>query len=165
MTKREKKISVIQQELEKCVSTSAAEYYTYGNIPTKCIAGACKSYVGSIDYDDILGLIDTTVFGGGERGMVFTTDGVYCKEILTETQYCKYSNIGDFTLPGETYFNLDGLQSMLIQLYDIETEPENSGGLLNGLLDLAGTLADTFVESYIDSYEKERIKQERKTNY
>ena len=111
-------IEIVRTHLRNCVNSSA-EYYTYGNIPSRKITGAIKSYAHGVRPDEVIGLIDTTVFGGGERGMLLTKDGIYLKEILTNPVYSDYENCTDMHMPDNTYYNTDNLFLMFMELSNI----------------------------------------------
>jgi len=153
MTKDEKKIQVVKQMLSSCVSSSANEY-TYGDIPRKRFNGARGSYAYGAQYEDVIALIDTTVFGGGERGMVITLHDVYVKEMLTAPEHCKLSDVGNLTIPTETYYNKRNLCAMLTKLRDIENEPEY--GFWNALGDIVGTVLEEGAKAVHNEYQKQR---------
>ena len=114
-------IEVVRTHLKNCVNSSA-EYYTYGNIPARKIAGAIKNYANGVRPDEVIGLIDTTVFGGGERGMLLTKDGIYLKEILSNPVYSDYENCTDMRMPDNTYYNTDNLFLMFMELSNIASQ-------------------------------------------
>ena len=41
--------------------------------------------------------------------MVFTTDGVYFKDMLSSPIYCTYTDLTEFSIPDDNYFNSKGL--------------------------------------------------------
>lgn len=84
MGKRERKIEVIKKYIKNVAGTWPA--YSYGNIPRNLANNACSSYAGSIQYDDIIGLIDITVLGSGKKGMLFTLQKVYFDNGLLDKQ-------------------------------------------------------------------------------
>lgn len=151
MTKREKKIQVVKQMLSSCV-TSSTSAFSFGNIPRNRFDGAKRNYAYDAKYDEVLALIDTTVFGGGERGMIITEHDVYLKEILSSPEHCKLSNIGGLTVPGETYYNRNNLCEMLAKLEEIENEPEY--GFWDTLGDIVGTVIDESAKSIQKEYKK-----------
>lgn len=117
-------IEIIRTRLKNCV-TSGTEYYTYGNIPQKKYTGAVRNYASGVAYDDVLGLVDTTVFGGGERGMLLTREGIYLKEIMTNPVYCDYRTCPQMSLPGNAYFDTDQLFQMFLELSDVVSRAED----------------------------------------
>lgn len=152
MTKREKKIQVVKQMLSSCVN-SGTSAFSFGNIPRNRFEGAKKSYAYDAKYDEVLALIDTTVFGGGERGMIITEHDVYLKEILSSPEHCKLSNIGGLTVPGETYYNRNNLCEMLAKLEEIENEPEY------GFWDTVGNIVSTVIDEGAKAMQKEYMEQ------
>lgn len=166
-SKRERQISIISNNIKNCVKTSSANVYSYGNIPTKCMDGAKSSYVGAVAYHDILGLIDTTVWGSGKRGMVFTDQGVYYREVLSNSIYCPYSNLMEFSIPDNTYFDSYGLKDMLQLLFNLEQEFEESSGsndILSGLLDIAGAAIQGAANNWLSSELKKAEVQRKQEN-
>ena len=157
-TKRERQISIISNGIAKCVKTNSASVYSYGNIPVKCVIGARSSYIGAVDYDDILGLIDTTVWGSGKRGMVFTDQGVYLRAMLEDSVYCPYSNLTEFNIPDDTYFDSSGLLDMLQELFNLEQEfeePSLGDEIISGLLDLTEDAIKEMASSWMEKFDKE----------
>lgn len=138
--KRERKKAIIQKYLPNCTSTWSV--YTYGNLPKSKIDGACRSYAGSVDYSDVFGLIDETVFGSGKKGFLFTADGFYND---SSSGFCRYSDgISYKSLPPS--YNLTAMNEMLDKLYQIEAEPSGwdiAGALFEGAIDLLQTLAES----------------------
>jgi TPR repeat protein len=61
--------------------------YVHPNIPASKIKGAKASYVHSyVQSDEILVLIDESVFGNAKAGLVLTEDAIYLKEAFKEQQ-------------------------------------------------------------------------------
>lgn len=166
MNVREKRIEIIRNNLAACVAAgSAASYYAYGSIPQRCIQGAQRSYIGNVPANNILGLIDTTVFGGGERGMVFTTEGIYFRDIFTSGVYYSYEECQKFSIPNDVYFNGNGISNMLSMLCGTNNEI-GEGGIKNVLIDLGKEILNeglSYLANYADIEEQEqkraRIKQ------
>ncbi len=154
MNKIERQIAIIREKIPYCVKTTSAEVFCYGEIPLKCIQGAKASYAYGINNDDILALIDTTVFRGGQRGMVFTTDGVYFKDMLSSPIYCTYTDLTEFSIPDDNYFNSKGLKDMLQDLFDLEYSIQKGNSISNMLVDVIGNTAIEMLESWVD---KKRI--------
>ena len=152
MSKVEDKISVVESQLGLCV-TSSASYYTYGNIPYKRFTGAKKNYAKDVRYDDVIGLVDTTILGGGERGMLLTLEGVYVKEMLTEPIYCSYENIEHLVLPSDTYYKLQNLCTMLMELNAVEIRKEED--FWGNMLNVAGTIISDAIKTYQDTLENQ----------
>lgn len=154
MDKKERQIAIIKNKISSCVKTTSAEVFCYGEIPLKRIQGAKGAYVSEVNNDDILALIDTTVFRGGQRGMVFTTDGVYFKDMLSSPIYCTYTDLTEFSIPDDNYFNSKGLKDMLQDLFDLEYSIQKGNSISNMLVDVIGNTAIEMLESWVD---KKRI--------
>lgn len=56
--------------------------FTKPNIPSKKLNNAL-GYASGVNPNDVLILIDDTVFGGAKDGMLVTRDALYCHEIMT----------------------------------------------------------------------------------
>lgn len=159
MTKEDERIRIVQDKLGQCLASgSTAQHFTYGNIPQNRFDGARRKYASNAEYDDVLGLIDTTIFGGGERGMLITQYGIYYKGILESPVFYEYSDLVDFSLPDDVYFSSAGLKDMLQDLYNLENNYTNSsnGGFLNNLLDVA----DSFIGTALEEYQKNKAEEE-----
>ena len=115
--KLERKMQVIRQYLKRaCTSCSG---YVYGEIPSNKFQGACRAYAGNVTYADVIGLTDETIFGGGEKGMLFVRDGYYCdnmsrKVLYTERKHHKVSS---------GLYNQTVMKEMLNELAAIDEEP------------------------------------------
>ena len=65
----------------------------YPDIPEKSKSNVLKHFVKPLSKDEtILLIFDTTMFGSGKNGMVFTDEAVYYKEILEDTAVAKYTD-------------------------------------------------------------------------
>ncbi len=152
MTLKEQIIKIISENLSECVNNSA-NYHIYGKIPRKKFDGARKSYATNVRYDDVLALIDTTVFGGGERGMLLTTTGIYIKEMLTSPEYHDYSDYLSMSVPGETYYNSHALFPMLQEISSVVQKRAKRDTVKNKIIgafeigiDIIDTIANTVDE-------------------
>ena len=63
------------------------------NIPSKKIRNALPSYAQQIAPEEIIVLIDDTVFGGAKEGMIITKDGIYSKELTENPLSYSFSDI------------------------------------------------------------------------
>lgn len=137
--KRERKKTIIQKYLPNCYYSTSV--FTYGRIPHSKIDGACSAYSGYVDYDDVFGLIDETVFGSGKRGMLFTENGFYTDG---SSGYHEYKDGITFRSLSNGY-NLTSMNEMLTKLYEIEAEPsgwEIAGSLLGTAFDLLQAISE-----------------------
>jgi hypothetical protein len=116
---KEKMQRIIKNNLRNvCLDAS---YYVYGNIPYDKYINAKSAYAGlDIEFEDVIGLTDQTVFGSAKRGFLFTYDGFY-SDALEGIQ--KYSS--SFTsLP--TLYNLVNFNEMLGELNNASNEKMGS---------------------------------------
>lgn len=63
------------------------------NIPRKKLEGAISSYAPGVSPDDVLILLDDTVFGGAKEGLLITNDAIYCKQKFEDRRFMKFSDI------------------------------------------------------------------------
>lgn len=88
----DKKISIMKKYLSGIVATNM-EYHVKGDIPSKKIDAAIKSFASGLDKTTIIGFYDTTVFGSGQNGYVFTDDKIYYLETLEKPKKLWYDDI------------------------------------------------------------------------
>ena len=72
--------------------------------------------------ETVICVVDTTVFGSSQRGMMFTDKNVYYRGMFESPMILSYSDISlQFTeeLPNDTYFNRDKLQKSFAYLFDL----------------------------------------------
>jgi hypothetical protein len=55
------------------------QIFIYPNIPPRKIAGAMSYLPAHIRSDEILAVVDDTVFGSCTDGITLTCDAIYCK--------------------------------------------------------------------------------------
>lgn len=53
--------------------------YPYPNIPRSKLEGAISSYAPNVSPDEVLVLLDDTLFGGAKEGLLVTNNAIYCK--------------------------------------------------------------------------------------
>lgn len=75
------------------------DVYVKPNIPTKKIIGAL-SY-SNVKPDDVLILIDDTVFGGAKDGMIITIKGIFSHETFEERKFFGWDQIKEVTASGK----------------------------------------------------------------
>ena len=49
--------------------------------------------------------------------MIFTTKGLYFKDVLTSPVYCAYTDLSEFSIPDDAFFSSKGLKDMLQDLF------------------------------------------------
>lgn len=148
MGKRERKIAVIK----KYIANAGGSWpgYAYGNIPKEKARNACNSYAGTVEYGDILGLIDITVLGNGKKGMLFTENMIYYDNgMLGNRGRISYKSMYDSDrMPSglfDSAYNTNALKEMVAMLAHIEGESfQNSiNGTIDGITQGAQDIADT----------------------
>jgi hypothetical protein len=76
---KDKMIAIIQSDLpDACRGATPYDYYS---VPSDKVNNAITAYGdSSIDFFDVIGLTDETIFGSAKRGFLFTYDGLYFNE-------------------------------------------------------------------------------------
>lgn len=73
-------------------------FYFYETIPEKKLKKALNSYAKGVKPETVIGLIDTTLFGGADEGMLFTTAGVYYDQNLCHKFHINYADINEIVI-------------------------------------------------------------------
>lgn len=68
-------------------------FYIGDNIPIKKINNVIKSYASGVLEDEVIGLLDMTIFGSATEGLIFTTNKLYIKPPLKKTIKVWYEDI------------------------------------------------------------------------
>lgn len=68
------------------------------DIPPKKLANARKTYAKTAPDEDVLALVDITVFGGAKDGMVLTDRRLYCHDLMQEPTRYDLHDIADIRL-------------------------------------------------------------------
>ncbi|MCR5292503.1 MAG: hypothetical protein K6E28_06450 [Eubacterium sp.] len=87
-------ISLIQQKLPECLKPDCSfEPQYYPHILEKQLDKVLKNFL-ELKYEDetVLMMLDTSLFGRGKNGLVFSDRAVYLKLTFGTTYYCKYSD-------------------------------------------------------------------------
>ena len=87
----EEKTEIMRKYLEKIASGFSC--YIEGNIPSKKINNAIKTFASGIERSSIIGFFDTTVFGTGKNGYIFTDEKIYYLETLEKPKKFWYDDI------------------------------------------------------------------------
>jgi hypothetical protein len=76
------------------------------HIPASKLAGVMSSYVNQtvVNPQDIIVLVDDTLFGGAREGFVLTEDMLYAKEPFSSAQCVQFKQIKTFTM-GREFFS------------------------------------------------------------
>ncbi|KAA1152652.1 hypothetical protein EU510_11380 [Pseudoalteromonas sp. FUC4] len=75
--------------------------FTKPNIPPKKLKNAL-GYASGVNPNDVLILIDDTVFGGAKDGMLVTRDALYCHEIMTPMRKICLGDIKEIGMAGKS---------------------------------------------------------------
>lgn len=75
------------------IATQTGYYHISGDIPSKKIDAAIKSFASGLDRTTIIGFYDTTIFGSGKNGYIFTDDKIYYLETLEKPKKLWYDDI------------------------------------------------------------------------
>lgn len=67
--------------------------YARPNIPHKKLQGAISSYAHGVRPDDVIVLLDDTIFGGAKDGLLVTSEAIYCKEKLFASKRMAFQEI------------------------------------------------------------------------
>lgn len=87
----EEKIEIMRKYLGKIAN--GFTYHIKGEIPSKKIDNAIKTFASGIDRTSIIGFFDTTVLESGKNGYIFTDDKVYYLETLEKPKKFWYDDI------------------------------------------------------------------------
>lgn len=87
----EEKIEVMRKYLREIAANTG--YHIKGEIPSKKIDAAISKFAAGMDRTSIIGFYDTTVFGSGKNGYVFTDDKIYYLESLEKPKKLWYDDI------------------------------------------------------------------------
>lgn len=104
---------ILRMNIRKC-PPSYGNAYVYGSIPMDKCMNAISEYAPFVSPYEVLGLIDTTIFGTGKKGMLFTETGYYYK-IDNSPGYYEYSDDTSWSSFGD--YNVSALNDMLSDLF------------------------------------------------
>ena len=71
------------------------KFYFGNDIPEKKLMNAINEFAKSVLSNTVIGLIDLTVFGSSNEGMIFTTTGIHYRELMHGSINIKYADILD----------------------------------------------------------------------
>lgn len=96
---------------------TAFEFHLIGEIKEKSLRNALKTFAPGVDKNTIVGLYDTTVFGSGKLGYLFTTDKIYYKEDSEKPKKLWYEEIETLELSEPKLIN-DASRELTFHLID-----------------------------------------------
>lgn len=118
MNDHEKKIELMRKYYLD-IRTNFA-FHIKGEIPSKKIDKALKSFASGMDRKTIIGFYDTTVTGNGKSGYIFTDTKVYYVETLEKPKKLWYEDIESVQLI-KTHKSKDCDRGLQFNLYDGST--------------------------------------------
>ncbi|QFZ81862.1 J domain-containing protein [Variovorax sp. NFACC27] len=96
----------VRTSLQELLSTRLAPYvgfsriYFAPRIPVKKLSAARGNYAVDLKEEDVVALIDTTVFGGAKEGIVLTQEGVRVKELMSAAVDLPWTDIRSLDIRG-----------------------------------------------------------------
>ena len=96
--------------------------HVWPNIPRKKAEGAIDSYAAGVDHEEILVLLDDTVFGGAREGVLLTGSAIYAKQKFDDSRHLHIKDIQSveagtnsrMIVNGETFFEANFLEHFAI---------------------------------------------------
>ncbi len=82
--------------------------YISPNIPTKKLSSAIQSYAPTIMPDDVLALLDDTVFGGSKEGLILSKKGLYSKELFQKPKKISIDEIKSINVVSKNRIIVNG---------------------------------------------------------
>lgn len=86
---------------------SISRTYFKGNIPDKKLLNAVQFIAGDIKFDDVLAIIDDTIFGSAKDGAVFTNNSIYLKNTDIDQMEIKIDGVKNVSLVKNIVNKLD----------------------------------------------------------
>lgn len=87
-----KMIDVVKQ-YDSALKCNLYKSYIAPDMPDKIMKKLLKNFDSHIPINSIVAYYDDTLFGATKGGTVFTSDGVYFKDIMTKPVYFQYTDI------------------------------------------------------------------------
>ena len=147
MNRREKMIAILQKYLPD--GFTADTFWIADDIPREKVEGARKAYADGVRYEDVLAMTDETIFGGAQRGIVFTEDGYYMNGRKGITRYSARNPKGESSLYDE-----ESLLELLQKLDEADAygvdgvkKKETSGGLFDSVVNAISDAIDDAIET------------------
>lgn len=92
--KMQKMVSVIKKyDSQYRKGNDSYKHYLAPDIPDKILKKLIKNFDSHLAINSIVAFYDTTLFCTSNGGVIFTSDGVYFKDILSKTVYFQYKDI------------------------------------------------------------------------
>ena len=127
MGKKEKKIALISKYIHNVSNYSS---YEYGRIPSDVLRGAMLKYIGVVDKNDILGIVDVSWNNSGNKGIAFTDKKIYYNNGLglwENPKSISYMEINTHNqipndLLDKSRYNIEVLKELIGKLVEIHCE-------------------------------------------
>lgn len=116
------------------LKTVSHSIYLKPNIPSKKLAGAIGNYAKGIAPEEVLVLIDDTLFGGAKEGMLITPYEMMGKEKFEDAICISHDEIEDIVFPKKHKLHINGV------LHFTFTQPDNNA-LISLMKNLQMTIA------------------------
>lgn len=118
MDKHHEEKIIIMKKYLKNISTGYRIYLGHDEISNHVIENAIKYYASGLDISTIIGIYDTTLFGTGKNGFVFTDDRFYYLDLWEKPIKIWYDDIKNVSLNNTE--NEDSKRVLEILQYDGE---------------------------------------------
>lgn len=112
-------IDKFSPELEEIRNSKGV--FIKGNIPEKKLMNAIQTYANGVPPDEVILLVDDTVFGSAKEGLLMTSDAVYGHQLGLKPVKVNYSNINSSDSENERlgcYLRLNELRFVMIATVD-----------------------------------------------
>jgi len=140
------------------------DFYIYGDIPERKLKNACESYPLHQD-DEILALVDATVFGSAKNGMLIGLKGIYFKSDSGHSER-SFLSWADLSSSEKVTINLDSYSA--IKLYnDCNFDMSGSSMKKQVLADILNKIIDFYKNNLatdIQTTVEPKNKSHNKTN-
>ena len=116
--------------------------FVYPNIPQKKLFGAIGSYANDVKPEEVIILVDDTVFGGAKEGILITNNAIYSKEIFERPKRVQFrtnlnikpGNKGTIIIDNDIFFkatiiNHQALLMLITRVSSIFEEQNESFGM------------------------------------
>jgi hypothetical protein len=102
------RIAIMNTQIAEKVRSYSSKFPETGFLTTpgisqKKIRNAIKSYAPDVNENDVLFLLDTTVFGSAKNGLLLTSDTLYAHPLLGKTTKVSFKDIDTITLEETEY--------------------------------------------------------------
>lgn len=149
MTTTEEGLNIIKKYANELLcKVDSSGLYIKPNIPPKKLKNALEKYGGNIQKDEVIALLDSTVFGSAREGAIITAynivcnpaffpivtiwyDEIYSKKIVKHPEYRHLDRVlfklrnGEEILTPEMIFNPEGLEAFVGDMMNFSCKKNN----------------------------------------